>query len=169
MVGQRHLKRAGMKTFPGWFPVTSRRMPHALSLLVASLVLLLGTFACAADSPRQVSVAISCEEFQQKPQQVKSVTAAPDDTITVTLCSNPSTGFQWEQAAISTPAVLSLSLHHYIQPQAATPIVGAAGQEQWQFDVRTRGTTSVDFHYSQPWAGGTKNVWSVVLTINVNS
>jgi predicted secreted protein len=97
------------------------------------------------------------------------VTVAPDDTITVTLCSNPSTGFAWERATISNPGVLGLSDQRLIQPQAATPIVGAAGQERWQFDVRASDTTTVDFRYSQPWDGGTKNAWSLTLRVTASS
>jgi predicted secreted protein len=87
------------------------------------------------------------------------MTVAPDDTITVTLCSNPSTGFAWERATISNPGVLGLSDQRLIQPQAATPIVGAAGQERWQFDVR----------YNQPWDGGTNNAWSLTLRVTASS
>jgi len=140
-------------------------------LVIASLAVV--SFACVAQTgkPQQVDVTISCEELQRQHRQARSVTVAGGGVVEVTLCSNASTGYQWEPVVIIDQAALSLSDHQYVAPQSGTPVVGAAGVERWRFDAiasDTR-TTTVDFHYSQPWSGGTKNAWSLTLTVRVGA
>ena len=141
-----------------------------LAIVVLCAVLGVAALACVApgEGARQVTVAISCDDFQQSAQQARSVTVARDGTVTVTLCSNPSTGFKWEHGAISDPAVLSQRDYQFLPPQSATPLAGAAGQEQWLFDANASGTATVDFHYSQSWTGGSKGAWSLALTVTVS-
>ena len=78
-------------------------------LLVAAMLLLLG--ACAP-APKQASVEVSCDDFYQQQHISKEVEVAVGGTMTVTLCSNPSTGFIWsETAQISDQGVLQQTDH----------------------------------------------------------
>jgi inhibitor of cysteine peptidase len=89
--------------------------------------------------------------------------------LTVTLCSNPTTGFQWsENAEISNPQVIAQTEHKFLTPEEKN-IVGGAGQEVWTFSALEPGQTSVYLEYSRPWEGGEKGEWTFTLTVIVKS
>ncbi len=90
--------------------------------------------------------------------------------LTITLESNPSTGFQWELTGISDPTVLELVGHEFIAPEATDdeiPIVGAPGTEVWNFRALRVGRSTIFMEYSQPWEGGTKATQTFVVTVVV--
>ncbi|MBM3157345.1 MAG: protease inhibitor I42 family protein [Chloroflexi bacterium] len=120
---------------------------------------------------KQWDVIASCDNFFEQGNITRNLEVAVGDTITVTLCSNASTGFKWsETAQISDPNKLEQVKHEYVAPQAGgdgAPLVGAAGKEVWTFKALERGTTTVAMEYSRPWEGGEKGVWTFVLTVTV--
>jgi inhibitor of cysteine peptidase len=85
----------------------------------------------------------------------------------VTLCSNPTTGFQWpEKAQISDTTVLEQKDHKFIGPESeAPPPPGTPGQEVWTFKTLKEGSSTIFFEYSRPWEGGEKGEW--ILTVDV--
>ena len=109
------------------------------------------------------------------------------DSFTVILCSNPTTGFIWSEAAeISDQTVIQQTDHKFVPPQGegepsasgtsgqgkgngngAPPASGTPGQEIWTFKALKEGTSTVSLEYSQPWDGGEKGEWTYVLTITV--
>ena len=119
---------------------------------------------------RPVAVSVTCDAFEAAAAAGQSghaaltrAAAAPvGGTVTVTLCSNPSTGFAW-QAPVFDPARVQLLRHVTNEPASGVP--GAAGTETWTFRVLAAGDTGVSFAYSRPWAGGEKGLWTVALTI----
>ena len=125
-------------------------------------------FACA---PKQLSVEASCDDFIKLPPGERSISkeaqVAVGDSFTVTLCSNPTTGFQWSKSAqISDQIVLEQVDHEFIPPEAKD-VEGAAGKEVWTFKALKKGTSSVSMEYSRPWEGGEKGAWKFVLTVVV--
>jgi predicted secreted protein len=85
----------------------------------------------------------------------------------VTLCSNPSTGFQWsENAEISDPAVLGQYRHEFL-PNEGNGVVGAAGSDVWKFRSLKKGTSGIHFEHSRPWEGGEKGEWTLELVVTV--
>jgi predicted secreted protein len=83
--------------------------------------------------------------------------------LVVTLCSNASTGFAWQEAAIDS-AHLRVLGHTYTAPKPTTPpLAGAPGLETWTFLVTGRGGGHAVLAYSQPFAGGIKAAWIFVL------
>jgi len=87
-----------------------------LVLIITAISTLL--FACSPAS-KQVSVEVSCDDFYKNQHISKEVEVAVGDSFTVTLCSNPSTGFQWsETAQISDQTVLQQIDHKYMAPEA---------------------------------------------------
>jgi predicted secreted protein len=76
-----------------------------------------------------------------------------NDCLTVTLDSNPSTGFQWsQQAEISDPAVLAQTDYRYVPPpESNPPIAGAPGKDIWTFKALNQGTSTISMEYRQPW------------------
>ena len=81
-------------------------------------------------------------------------------SVSVILCSNPSTGFAWASAAID-PAHLKLVRH--TKSPAAGNLPGAAGLETWTYRLIANGSGRATLTYNQPWKGGQKAVWTVTI------
>jgi len=124
-------------------------------------------FACSP-SPEQVSVEASCDDFMKLKHISKEVEVNPGESFTVTLCSNPTTGFQWESAKISDQAVLQQIEHRFVSPESEPPPPpGTPGQEIWTFKALKEGNSTISIEYSQPWEGGIKAEWTFALTVAV--
>jgi inhibitor of cysteine peptidase len=138
-----------------------------LILLCTVLAGALSLFACSP-APKPGSIQVSCDEFYELPHIRREVSVAVGDTFTVTLCSNPSTGFQWEAAKISDPGVLEEVDHKFILPGSEPPPPpGTPGQEVWTFKALKAGESTVSIDYSRPWEGGEKGAWTFVLSVSV--
>jgi len=123
-------------------------------------------FACAP-APKQVSAEVSCDDFYQQNHISKEVEVAVGGTVSVTLCSNPSTGFIWsETAQVSDQNVLQQTDHRVV-PSEGEGLVGAPGQEVWTFTALKKGASTVSIEYSRPWEGGEKGAWTFTLTVTV--
>jgi len=119
-------------------------------------------FACAPAAPSQVAVDGSYDG--------KTVELAAGGSLTVTLESNATTGFQWELASISDQTVMEKVANTYEAPEAKegeTPMVGAGGQEVWTFKALTKGESTISMEYSRPWEKGEKAAQTFSLTVVV--
>jgi len=139
-----------------------------MSVLLGISLVMLG-FGCAAGGPSQASVEVTYDEFMQNKHISEQVEVAVDGTLTVTLVSNPTTGFQWsEQAQIGDQTILQQTGHQFMAPEAkggTPPLLGSAGKEVWTFKTLKKGTTTVSMDYSRPWEGGEKGEWTFSLTV----
>ena len=133
-------------------------------IIVSTLVIVtLLSFGGCGDYP-QIPFELSCDQFNEDQHYSWNVNADVGSSIVVTLCSNPTTGFQWtESPKNSDSSVLRQKEHQFISPD--TNLTGAAGKQTWSFEALRKGTTTILFEYSQPWEGGEKSVWT--LTANV--
>jgi inhibitor of cysteine peptidase len=114
---------------------------------------------------KEIAVTTS-DEFDQNQHLQKEVEIAKGNTLVVTLFSNGTTGFSWdENAQIADTGIIQQLKHQYIG--AETNIPGASGAEQWTFEAVNTGTTTVHLEYSRPWEGGEKGVWTFDLTVTV--
>ena len=139
-------------------------MKIKLILLCTLLALSLSLFACTS---KQVSLEISCDEFMKGQNFTWEVGVNTGDSVSVTLCSNPTTGFQWtELAQISNQTVLQQTDHKFVSPEQAG-VAGASGQEVWTFKALKEGTTTIFLEYSRPWEGGEKGEWTFLATVIV--
>jgi inhibitor of cysteine peptidase len=113
------------------------------------------------------SLEISCEQFYEEAFLTDNVSINSGEEITIKLCSNPSTGFQWSDSPENShPEILSLDSHDYqIEGENLPP--GTPGVEIWAFTAQTPGKTTLNFEYSQDWEGGDKGVWTYTLEITV--
>lgn len=136
------------------------------SILISTVFIVsLCLFACSP-SAEQENVTVDCEDFTKVNHLKHEVTVAVDDSLTVTLCSNPSTGFQWaESAQIDDQAVLEQLSYKYEAPEGDVP--GAPGLAVWTFKALEEGQTTVSMEYSQPWEDGSKAEWTFDLTVTV--
>jgi len=142
-------------------------MKSKLILMCAVVAISLCLFACFP-TPKQVSVEVSCDDFMKLQHISKEVQVAAGESFTVTLCSNPTTGFEWESAQISDQTILQQTDHKFVPPpERPEPVEGEAGKEVWTFKALKNGTSTISIDYSRPWEGGEKGAWTFVLTVVV--
>lgn len=140
-------------------------MKSKLVFACAMVVVLLSVIACSP-TPKQVSLEISCDDLTNTQHISREVEVPAGGSLTITLCSNPTTGFQWsESAQISDQAVLEQVDHKFVPPEQQIP--GAGGKEVWTFKALKSGTSQVSMDYSRPWEGGEKGQWTFNATVAV--
>ena len=137
-------------------------MKSKIILMIIISATLLTLLACGSSStPKQVSVDSSYSG--------KEVEIAADGSLTVTLESNRTTGFQWELTSISDQAVLEKVDQKYVAPEATqngAPLVGAPGEEVWTFKALQKGESTISMGYSRPWES-VPPVKTFTLTVTV--
>ena len=142
-----------------------------LKLIMVGLmvVLALALFACSSPVSTGVYVEVPIDDFMNQKHVSGQVEVAAGESFTVTLGSNPTTGFQWaEEAQSSDTGVLKQVDHEFIGPKSEPlPPPGTPCQEVWTFEALEKGTTTMSLEYSRPWEGGEKGEWTFQLTVNV--
>ena len=134
------------------------------------LVAMLCASALAACSPPQAAgpAGATCEGFGSTPSITQSRTIDAGADLTLVLCSNPSTGYSWDDPVIGDPAVVEVVNRTYQSPEgSALPIVGAAGGEVLTIRGLAPGTTTLTLRYRQPWEGGAVSEWTYSLEVTV--
>ena len=123
--------------------------------------------ACSS-APGEVEV--SCDDFYDVQERSGEITVAVDEEFTLTLCSNPTTGFLWsEDADISDDEVIQQISHEFVLPEEKDepPPPGTPGQEIWTFKGLKAGSSTIYVEYSRPWEGGEKGEWTFILMVIV--
>ncbi len=119
---------------------------------------LLGLFACSSGAPRELSVDIT--------NSGKEVALAAGGTLTITLESNITTGYSWEETAnIGDKLVLQQTGHKYEPP--ATPALGAGGKEVWTIKALKAGESTISMGYGRPFEPGVAPAKTFNLTVVV--
>jgi inhibitor of cysteine peptidase len=111
-------------------------------------------------------IELSVDDFTTQNHITKNIEFIRPGSLIVSLGANPSTGFEWSDAEISDPTVVTEQSFLYIPPQTDGPTVGAPGKNVWVFDSQQPRTSIIKMSYSRPWEGGEKDAWT--LTINVS-
>jgi predicted secreted protein len=143
--------------------MSPRKMP-LLCFFFAALL----SFCTSCVSPESpgLEFRFSFSDFQGQPHYQGNVQLAVGAKLTVILCSNPTTGYQWSNfAQINDQSVLRQTDHHYLPPAGGQ--AGAPGQEVWTFRTLRKGTCTIYLEYSRPWEGGEKGTWTFLLTVAV--
>ena len=111
----------------------------------------------------------SCKSVSlDKSYDGKEVNVSPGTTLTVTLESNGTTGFEWELTGISDNTVLEKVSDSYQSGFSLPGQVGVGGKEVWKFKALKKGHSTIDMQYSQPWNKGTKGAEKFSLTVVVD-
>ena len=79
----------------------------------------------------------------------KVIEASVGKSFTITLDSNPTTGYQWQITRQLDTGLLKLVDSKYIAPK--TGLVGAPGKEEWTFKATRAGKAIISFDYVRPW------------------
>ncbi len=154
-------------------------MKSKIIIMGLLVVLVLSLIACQSEAkeepvkidPGKYAAATSvefytCNNFMKEKHITDDIKLTVGKGVTVILCSNQSTGFQWnEEAGISDTGVVKQVKHEYVAPTGDK--VGAAGQEKFTFQAFKSGTATVSLEYGRDWEGGEKAEWTCTLTINV--
>lgn len=140
-------------------------MKVKIGIIITLAALATVMFGCTL-APGQASVNLSCDDFASQNQITKELSVKAGDSFTVTLCSNPTTGFQWESAVISDQSVLTETNHQFVGPEDEN-LVGAGGEDVWTFQALKKGTSTISIAYSRPWEGGEKGVWTFTAVVTV--
>ena len=138
-------------------------MKLKLILLFTMLIVSVSLLSCIVTS-RDINVEITCDEFNENHHARNEFQVEIGDKIRVKMCSNPTTGFQWEYE-MSNERVLKEEDHDFEEPKGNVP--GASSIEFWTFEAVEKGTTEVRMEYSQPWEGGLKAEWTYTMTVTV--
>ena len=146
-------------------------MKSKLMLIWAVIAISTFLIACAAPAQpaKQIWVEVYCDEFYNNNHISKTIEVNAGDRLTVVLCSNPTTGFQWsEEAEISDSTVLKQEVHEFVGPESEPPPPpGTPGLEAWTFQTLKKGTSTVSMEYSRLWEGGEKGEWTFTLDVVV--
>ena len=105
------------------------------------------TLALRAASGSQPQSGLPVEEKQlgKCPMQLYS-----GQSLTISLPSNPTTGFRWVVVDAAPGVLRSLSPEVYITPEDAG-IVGSAGKSTWRYQAYQAGNGRLLMHYQRPW------------------
>ncbi len=98
----------------------------------------------------------------------KEVEIVAGGSLTVTLESNPTTGFQWVLVDNSDETALQQVGHEYVAyDNTDPPLPGVGGIELWSFKTLMEGKSIISMEYSQPWEGGEQAAETFVMTVVV--
>jgi len=148
-----------------------KRVKWFLVLLLAGILLFV--YGCTEEPPvipvtptQYSSISIPIEEFPNHPHIDVVMNAVVGEELTVTLGSNPTTGFQWlEEAEISDESIIKQVGHEYIGPE--TNIVGGSGKEVWTFEALKKGNVTTFLGYSRPGNEEDVGHWTVTITTTI--
>ncbi len=152
-----------------------KRAKWYLVLLSVGILLFVG--GCTEEPPvppvipvtptQYSSISIPIEEFPNHPHIGVVMHAVVGEELTVTLGSNPTTGFQWsEDAEISDESVIKQVSHEFVGPGIDKP-PGTPGEDVWTFKALKEGTTTISLEYSRPWIEGDIGDWTVTITATI--
>ena len=93
------------------------------------------------------------------------VDVSVDDTFTIELEANPSTGYTWELAGpLDDKVVVSLGSDHQAGEGSG---VGVPGQQLFSFKAVGKGSTTIALQYVRPWETGVSPAQTSDFTVNV--
>jgi predicted secreted protein len=105
----------------------------------------LGTTYLCVEKPSEIS------EFSELPDSdpAAPIAVAPGQTFTLTLRSNPTTGYIWQVAEPVDERILHLIGSEYLSDK--TGLTGAGGREVWTFKAVGTGETRITLKYARSW------------------
>ena len=139
-----------------------------LSAFCLILIVPLLCAGCGSSAKSPAAVSVTYDDFQKQKNIVQDISVSNGEMITVTLFSNSTTGFKWdENTQIGDPQVLQQVDHKYIAPSNTGGKVGVGGTEVWSFKTLKAGKSTIYTEYSQPWEKGSKGTWTFKLNVTV--
>jgi len=141
-------------------------MPWKLTFVFCGVVAVVMLFIYVRAGDTITSIDVSCDNFTKQGGIVSQEIEVDvwSNFLIVSLCSNPTTGFQWELTELTDEAILIHESNEYV-PSEAQEIAGAPGQEVWTFRIFKAGACNITMEYGRPWEGGTKTTWKYDMIV----
>ena len=151
-----------------------KRVKWYLVLLLVGILLFVG--GCTEEPPvippvipvtptGYSDVCIPIGEFPNQPHIDVVMSTVVGGELTVTLGSNPTTGFQWlEDAEISDESIIKQVSHKFVGPGIDKP-PGTPGEEVWTFKALKKGTVTILLKYSR--SRNDAGLWAVSITATI--
>jgi predicted secreted protein len=131
-----------------------------------------GSTAAAASHGRTAGVSrdgrtvirIGCDELPPTGSSTRVVASrraqgTPSTTVSLVVCSNAANGYRWTTAAIDDEDLAQVG--HTVTAGSAN----AGAMDTWSYRLAEADRGRVTLVYSQPWPGGEKAAWTVMLTV----
>jgi predicted secreted protein len=93
------------------------------------------------------------DEVRRYIVHIGPIEANVGDDFTITVASNPTTGYEWQLAQPLVGGVLDLMTSEYMPPEPEADVEGAGGKEVWTFKAKGLGDTTVFMKYVRSWEG----------------
>ena len=81
----------------------------------------------------------------------KQIAVRPGEILTLTLESNPTTGYSWQVMELDSAVLTQVSDPEYKQSSGAEGLVGAGGTETFRFKAVGSSETTLELGYTRPW------------------
>lgn len=125
----------------------SNLLPRCAGVVLLVTLVALPFWGLAADSP--------------------SLTIKPGRQFSITLESNPTTGYQWQLAKPVAGSCVALVTNQFIRPKSE--LTGAPGKELWKFKALRPGKTEIELEYVRPWEKGGEPAQKTNLVVVVTT
>jgi predicted secreted protein len=117
------------------------------------------------------TIRITCDDFAPPGTAVKSIVnrsaaVRVNGTVRLVVCSQPATGFKWGMVALDDAHLLRVG--HTAHVASTGSKSGTGGSETWSVRLKADGIGRTTLIYSQPWRGGEKAAWTVLLAVQTS-
>ena len=97
----------------------------------------------------------------------KTVKVGVGGTVTLTLESNPTTGFSWTGTDKVDKDILTLERNDYKQKASPAGMVGVGGRDTIVYRALKKGKAKIDLTYMQPWEPDSEFITKYSVTVEV--
>ncbi|MEB6592614.1 MULTISPECIES: protease inhibitor I42 family protein [Pseudomonas] len=106
--------------------------------------------------PLGLALLCACAQHPTQPVELDAESECPTrlqvgQALTLTLPSNPSTGYRWRVESPASNVLRSLGPEVYSAPEEED-MVGSAGVSTWRYRASSSGEAHLLLVYQQPWA-----------------
>ncbi|WP_194790519.1 protease inhibitor I42 family protein [Pseudomonas sp. UFMG81] len=121
--------------------------------------------------PLGLALLTACAQQPQRTVELDAESECPTrlqvgQNMTLTLPSNPTTGYRWLLQNPAPEILRALGPEVYSSPEEAG-IVGSAGLSSWRFQAKAAGEGHLILVYQQPWAPEVRPVQTFDCVIRV--
>jgi inhibitor of cysteine peptidase len=81
----------------------------------------------------------------------KQASLQSGDEMTLTLASNPTTGYSWQVLQIDNAVLIQNGEPEFREASSSDELVGAGGTETFRFKAADAGKTILELGYMRPW------------------
>ena len=97
--------------------------------------------------------------------EASRITVKQGRKFSLTLQSNPTTGYHWQLARTVNGTCLGLVTNRFVRPKSN--LAGAPGKEIWEFKALSPGEATIELEYARPWEKGIPPAQKTNLVVTV--